>query len=94
MKEKIEENRQLIEKKKQFKALKHEEEEQSFPVSSQGIQARPAERVEGLMAGKGFRLDLEGINKDGQVGFHEEFYSKLEEFSESWRDQALREKRF
>jgi len=47
-----------------------------------------------MAAGKGFRLDLEGISKEGQVGFHEEFYSKLGEFSESWRDQALREKRF
>ena len=77
MKEKIEENRQLIEKKKQFKAPKLEEEERSFPVSNPGVQVRPAERVEGLGIGKGFRLDLESINKEGQVGFHEEFYSKL-----------------
>lgn len=77
MKEKIEENRQLIEKKKQFKVPKQEEDERPFPISTPGVQARPAERLEGLGVGKGFRLDLESINKEGQVGFHEEFYSKL-----------------
>lgn len=81
MKEKIEENRLLIEKKKQFKAPKQEEDDRSFPITSPGIPARPAERVEGLAAGKGFRLDLESINKEVQVGFHEEFYAKLDEFS-------------
>ena len=33
------------------------------------------DRVEHI--GKGFKLDLDNIQKEGQLGFHEEFYSKL-----------------
>lgn len=40
-----------------------------------------------------FKLDLPKIDRSN-LGFHDEFYSKLDEFSESWRNQALREKRF
>ena len=73
MKEKIEENRQLIEKKKQFKVPKHEEDERPFPISTPGVQARPAERLEGLGVGKGFRLDFESwglLPFEDLFGFH------------------------
>jgi hypothetical protein len=36
-----------------------------------------------------FKLDIPKIDRSN-VGFHDEFYSKLDEFSESWRNQALR----
>ena len=36
-----------------------------------------------------FKLDLPKIDRNN-LGFHDEFYSKLDEFSESWRNQALR----
>jgi hypothetical protein len=35
-----------------------------------------------------------GSQSNDIVGFHEEFMSKLNEFSESWRKAALQEKRF
>ena len=46
------------------------------------------------------KLNLNGINNhvDGKehdskvVGFHQEFMSRLDEFSESWRQAALKEK--
>jgi hypothetical protein len=42
----------------------------------------------------GLKLDLGSMIKSETIGFHDEFYSKIGEFSESWRNQALREKRF
>lgn len=42
----------------------------------------------------GLKIDLANMDRSNTMGFHDEFYSKLDEFSESWRNQALREKRF
>ena len=44
-----------------------------------------------------FRLNLEILNSPvlkKEEGFHEEFMKRMEEFSESWRVAALKEKRF
>lgn len=51
-----------------------------------------------------FKLDLTKVNNynnknqnpnqnDEIVGFHQEFMAKLNEFSESWRDAALHERK-
>lgn len=47
-----------------------------------------------VLKGPSLKLDLGAMNKSEAVGFHDEFYSKIDEFSESWRNQALREKRY
>lgn len=47
-----------------------------------------------VLKGSSLKLDLGAMNKSEAVGFHDEFYSKIDEFSESWRNQALREKRY
>ena len=51
----------------------------------------------------GLKLDLTKVNNLGNggqstekeeiVGFHQEFMSRLDEFSESWRDAAMNERR-
>lgn len=52
----------------------------------------------------GLKLDLTKVNnlangggqsseKEEIVGFHQEFMSRLDEFSESWRDAAMNERR-
>lgn len=33
---------------------------------------------QGPMGGKGFKLDLDNINRSGQMDYHEEFYSKID----------------
>ena len=51
--------------------------------------------VETEIKRKDFKIDL-GILKDNKpiIGYHDEFMSHLPEMSESWRQQALREKRY
>ena len=45
----------------------------------------------------GFKLDLDMIkkaqDKNGSNGFHDEFMSKIDEYSLSWREAALKEQR-
>jgi len=46
---------------------------------------------------KGFKLDLKSISgehaaTDDRPGFHEEFMSKIDEFSHSWRQEALNQR--
>ena len=50
----------------------------------------------------GFKLDLSKVNNNGPgniknkeevVGFHQEFMSKINEFSQSWRDAAMNERK-
>jgi len=48
---------------------------------------------------KGFKLNLKGITgehatNDERPGFHEEFMAKLDEFSLSWRNEALNQRNF
>jgi lysylphosphatidylglycerol synthetase-like protein (DUF2156 family) len=45
------------------------------------------------MAIGSLKLNLEALKKDAPLGFHDEFMSKLDECSESWREAAQREKR-
>lgn len=72
-KEEIEEKRLLIEKLKQEKLdklAKNTEEKKrdakAFPLHPKLPEKEKVEHI-----GKGFKLDLEHINKEGQVGFHE-----------------------
>ena len=46
---------------------------------------------------KGFKLDLKSISgenasHDERPGFHEEFMSRIDEFSHSWRQEALNQR--
>jgi len=46
---------------------------------------------------KGFKLDLKGISAENATaedrpGFHEEFMAKIDEFSHSWRQEALNQR--
>jgi len=46
---------------------------------------------------KGFKLDLksicgENVTTDERPGFHEEFMAKIDEFSHSWRQEALNQR--
>lgn len=43
---------------------------------------------------KDFKIDLSSLRDSKPIGYHEEFMSKLPEMSESWREQALRDKRY
>lgn len=81
LKEKIEEQKTLIDQKRLLKQQQEKALENSrlaLPEPRLDLPVR-RDRVEHI--GKGFKLDLDNIQKEGQLGFHEEFYSKLEEFS-------------
>ena len=48
----------------------------------------------GKIGGMGLNLgNLEDLKKD-QGDFHDEFMARIDEYSESWREAARREKRF
>ena len=46
---------------------------------------------------KGLKLNLEAIKKAQETadgfGYHDEFMAKIDEYSESWREAAIKEKR-
>ena len=44
-------------------------------------------------AAKGKQLDLDPQNPVQNLGFHEEFMSRLDEFSLSWREAAMNERK-
>jgi hypothetical protein len=64
----------------------------SYHHTSNLVPAMPKQQ-QVQQPGAAFKLDL-GVVKASQKDFHDEFMSKFEEYSESWRAAAVKEKRF
>jgi hypothetical protein len=65
---------------------------QAKPVQKQTKQSQSVSLNKAKPLGKPmFKLNFESLNK--QEGFQDEFMGKLEEYSESWREAALKEQR-
>ena len=67
-------------------------------VNSNNSKANSGHNVQanGSNGSKGFQLNLKGIsegtNNDDRPNFHEEFMSKFNEFSLSWRQEAMNQR--
>ncbi|CAD8141322.1 unnamed protein product [Paramecium octaurelia] len=67
--------------------LKFSSEEDSFPFVDPSTLNQPIYK-------NGISLNLKPVKKKAPRGYQDEFMAQMNEFSESWRQQALVEKRF